>query len=135
MGKEFEGKNDVLELLKEDLESWCLLEGLQLKNESDDAFFKKIKKQISLVLFEDQYNVASGRPPQEPLAKKRKTEEEKKEFNECQQTEEIEEVKNGRTFNPVKCVTPPKKLDATDTKPPNMQVFHLAEIPAITETV
>ena len=44
-------------------------------------------------------------------------------------------MKNGRTFNPVKCVTPPKKEDATDPKPPNMRVFHLAEIPAITETV
>ena len=90
---------------------------------------------FKVVLFEDQYNVASGRPPQEPLAKKRKTEEEKKELNECQQTEEIEEVKNGRTSNTVECVTPPEEEDATDTKPPNVQVFHLAEIPAITETV
>lgn len=139
-GKEVEGKNDVLELLKEDLESWGLLEGLQLKNESDDAFLKKIKKQISLVLFEDQYNVASGRPLQEPLAKKRKTEGEKeqcfkmKESNECQQTEEIEEVKNDRTSNPVECVTASEE-DATDTKPSNVRIFHLAEIPAITETV
>ena len=58
-GKGVEGKNDILELLKEDLESWCPLGGLKLKNKSDDAFLKKIKKQISLVLFEDQYNVAS----------------------------------------------------------------------------
>ena len=111
------------------------MEGLKLKNESDDAFLKKIKKQISLVLFADQYNVASGRSPQEPLAKKRKTEEEKKELNECQQTKEIEEVKNGRTSNPVECITPSEEEDVTDTKPPNMRVFQLAEIPAITETV
>ena len=58
-GKEVEGKNEVLELLREDLESWELLGALRLKNETEDAFFKKIKKQITLVLFEDQYNLAS----------------------------------------------------------------------------
>ena len=44
-------------------------------------------------------------------------------------------MKNGRTSNTVECVTPPEEEDATDTKPPNVRVFHLAEIPAITETV
>ena len=49
--------------------------------------------------------------------------------------EEIEEVKNARTSNPVECITPSEEEDVTDTKPPNMRVFQLAEIPAITETV
>ena len=42
-GKEVEGKNEVLELLREDLESWAPLNGLRLKNEPNDAFYKKIK--------------------------------------------------------------------------------------------
>ena len=41
-GKEVEGKNEVLELLREDLKSWELLGVLRLKNETEDAFFKKI---------------------------------------------------------------------------------------------
>ena len=44
-------------------------------------------------------------------------------------------MKNGRTSNPVECITPSEEEDVTDTKPPNMRVFQLAEIPAITETV
>ena len=80
-GKEVEGKNEVLELLREDLESWELLGALRLKNETEDAFFKKIKKQITLVLFEDQYNLASGKPPK---AKKRKTEEVQRAICRCE---------------------------------------------------
>jgi len=128
-GKEVEGKNEVLELLKEDLESWAPLKGLRLKNEPDEAFYKKIKKQITLVLFEDQYNVASGRPPQEPPSKKRKTEAEQEKNTSEDQIGDIEEEK----ANPFESVTSAE--DAEDSKPPNLRVFHLAEVPAITETV
>ena len=94
-GKEVEGKNEVLELLREDLESWELLGVLRLKNETEDAFFKKIKKQITLVLFEDQYNLASGKPT------KRKTEKDKEQCVDVKEsgvdkTEEIEEVKDNK---------------------------------------
>jgi len=134
-GKEVEGKNEVLDLLKEDLESWAPLKGLRLKSEPDDGFYKKIKKQITLVLFEDQYNVASGRPPQEPPSKKRKTEADQEKNTNEDQIREIEEekVKDYRKFNPIESVTSAE--DAEDTKPPNLRVFHLAEVPAITETV
>ena len=128
-GKEVEGKNEVLELLKEDLESWAPLKGLRLKNEPDEAFYKKIKKQITLVLFEDQYNVASGRPPQEPPSKKRKTEAEQEKNTSEDQIGDIEEEK----ANPFESVTSAE--DAEDSKPPNLRVFHLAEVPAITGTV
>ena len=109
-GKEVEGKNEVLELLREDLISWELLGVLRLKNETEDAFFKKIKKQITLVLFEDQYNLASGKPPKEPPAKKRKTEEDKEQCVDVKEsgvdkTEEIEEVKDDGIANPVESVT------------------------------
>ena len=133
-GKEVEGKNEVLELLREDLESWELLGVLRLKNETEDAFFKKIKKQITLVLFEDQYNLASGKPT------KRKTEKDKEQCVDVKEsgvdkTEEIEEVKDDGIANPVESVTSAEDEDATDTKPPNVRVFHLAEIPSTTETV
>ena len=49
--------------------------------------------------------------------------------------EENEEVKDDRISNPVECVTSAEDEDATDIKPPNVRVFHLAEIPATTETV
>ena len=103
-GKEVEGKNEVLELLREDLESWELLGVLRLKNETEDAFFKKIKKQITLVLFEDQYNLASGKPT------KRKTEKDKEQCVDVKEsgvdkTEEIEEVKDDGIANPVESVT------------------------------
>ena len=50
-------------------------------------------------------------------------------------SEEIEEVKDDRIANPVEVVTSAEDEDATDTKPPNVPVFHLAEIPATSETV
>ena len=37
--------------------------------------------------------------------------------------------------NPVEFVTSAEDEDATDTKPSNVRVFHLAEIPSTTETV
>ena len=134
-GKEVEGKNEVLELLKEDLENWAPLNRLRLKNEPDDAFHKKIKKQITLVLFEDQYNVASGRPLQEPPAKKRKAEAEQEQNTNEDPIGEIEEekVKDHQKVNPIESVTSAEISE--DTKPPNLRVFHLAEVPTITETV
>ena len=55
--------------------------------------------------------------------------------SDADKTEEIEEVKDDRIDNPVECVTSAEDEDATDTKPPNVRVFHLAEIPATAETV
>ena len=89
---------------------------------------------------EDQYNLASGKPPKEPPAKKRKTEEDKEQCvdvkeSDADKSEEIEEVKDDRIANPVEVVTSAEDEDATDTKLPNVPVFHLAEIPATSETV
>ena len=55
--------------------------------------------------------------------------------SDADKSEEIEEVKDDRIANPVEVVTSAEDEDATDTKPPNMPVFHLAEIPATSETV
>ena len=141
-GKEVEGsKNEVLDLLKEDLESWTLLEALKLKNECDDDFLKKVKKQISLVLYEDQYNLASGKP-QEPPAKKRRPESEPGPINEKstktdrESNGEIEEVEYSKRVNTIECITSIEdKALETDIKPTNLRVFHLAEIPNISETL
>ena len=56
------GKNEVLNLLKEDIESWENVSRLRLKSESGDAFDKKVKKQIPFVLQEEQFKSLISRP-------------------------------------------------------------------------
>ena len=60
-GKEVEGNSEVLQLLKDDLENWEEVESLKLGSESSEAFEKKIKKQIKVVLFEEQYKDLVGK--------------------------------------------------------------------------
>ena len=132
------GKNEVLNLLKEDIESWENVVRLKLRGESVDAFDKKVKKQIPYVLQEEQFrSLISGQDDgtSSPKPKKAKLE------------TQVTVAKN----EPIKPVlennlgvTDDKKIkdednnivpkqEELDVKP--VRSFELAELPNISETI
>ena len=130
------GKNEVLNLLKEDIESWENVSRLRLKSESGDAFDKKVKKQIPFVLQEEQFKSLISRPEESvnsPKPKKAKLDPgvsaERDEKPTVDQNKEAEEVQK---FKDVENITIPED-DELDVKP--VRSFELAELPRISETI
>jgi len=132
-GKEAVGKNEVFEMLLEDIENWETISALKLKSESNETFYKKVKKQLPLVLFENTFKEKTygHEAAEEPKPKQRKIES-------TPVILETEEIKANKPEEPAKelqeisCVN---ENIVEEEKPKNIKSFQLAEVPLVTETI
>ena len=139
-GKEVEGNSEVLQLLKDDLENWEEVESLKLGSESSEAFEKKIKKQIKVVLFEEQYKDLVGKSSEVKVKKRlivdanvdaspaksiKKVENDSE--NNTPSAKEENDTPAAQEENEVMDV---EEDEVKDVKPVNLRTFTLAEIPS-----